>query len=108
MDDVPNRSAFRDYSMPNSNRYSNYSSSFSNSSENAQSRHMYKFTKKPSFTDESTSMTIANNLKDEKDKPDMELFLRYEREVQNEKRLINKVCQDRDLSDLILNLNQFK
>lgn len=67
MDDVPNRSAFGDHSMPNSNRYSNYSSSFSNGSENAQSRHMYKFTKKPSFTDESTSMTIANSLKGEKE-----------------------------------------
>ena len=91
MDDVPNRSAFGDHSMPNSNRYSNYSSSFSNTYENTQSRQMYKFTKKPSFTDESTSMTIIDNLKAEKECPNKELFLRYEREVQKEKKLINKV-----------------
>ena len=32
----------------------------------------------------------------------------WEREVQIEKRLINKVCEDRDLSDLILCLYQYK
>lgn len=40
--------------------------------------------------------------------PNRELFERYAREVQIEKRLINKVCEDRELSDLILNLHKYK
>jgi hypothetical protein len=41
-------------------------------------------------------------------KPNMEMFEHYQREVQIEKRLINKVSQDKELSDLILALNEYK
>jgi hypothetical protein len=44
----------------------------------------------------------------QRNEPDFELFARYEREVKIEQRLINKVCQDQELSDLILNLYKYQ
>ena len=62
---------------------------------------------KPSFEDQESSYMISRKPEDSQ-KPNMEVFERYQREVQIEKRLINKVSEDRELSDLILNLHQYK
>lgn len=36
------------------------------------------------------------------------IFNKYEKEIRIEQRLINKVCEDQDLSELILNLYKYK
>lgn len=40
--------------------------------------------------------------------PDLEIFQQYDKEVRIERRLINKVCQDKELTELILNLYKYK
>jgi hypothetical protein len=84
-----------------------YSDSFSQFSTypNGEERKRMKFTNNASYTDSCNSFSVDRPQRNE---PDFELFARYEREVKIEQRLINKVCQDQELSDLILNLYKYQ
>ena len=92
---------------PGKTRYSNSYSHFSNFPNTSDRISKAVKPTKPSYEDqESTYMVLGKS--DDSQKPNMEVFERYQREVQIEKRLINKVSEDRELSDLILNLHQYK
>lgn len=64
---------------------------------------------RPKYVDEENSYSVF-----EKDRqsptecPNPEVFEEYQRKVQIEKRLINKVSEDRELTNLILALNEYK
>lgn len=89
--------------------YSNSSSHFSSFPAAGISREKFKFSKNSSYTDTSNTFTVDSPRKAEGAKnPQQELFEKYEREVRIEQRLINKVCEDRELSDLVLNLYKYK
>lgn len=86
----------------NSNGYSNSYSSFST----FPSRSKYKSPSQHLFTDASSSYTF--NSEAGKKACDINLFQEYDNLVRTEIRLINKVCEDKDLTELILNLNKYK
>lgn len=92
------------------NGYSNSTSHFSNFPNIGTTRKMHKFSNNPSYIDHTNSISVSSQRKVEKTprKPNIELFEKYEKEVQIQRRLINKVCADRELSDLILNLYNYK
>jgi hypothetical protein len=87
----------------NNSKMSGYTSSYSSFSSYP-SRQKYKFSKKHEFTDDSSAYTFEA----EKKSQDINLFDEYDKVVRTEIRLINKVCEDKELTELILNLNKYK
>lgn len=68
----------------------------------------YKFTENnPNFTDESSSLTVPSSQVVEAAVA-QQRFAHYGKKIEAEKRMIKKVCEDEDLTDLILNLHKFK
>lgn len=89
------------------NGYSNSNSSISFYPAAATSTYpKCKFTNNHGFIDESSSLTLGTKAKLPSEA--LNNFARYQQKIGAEKRLIDKVCQDKDLTDLILNLHKFK
>jgi len=85
--------------------YSDSVSHFSNFPKVGIERKKMKFTDKPGFTDSSNSFSLGTK---DRQEPDFNLFRKFEEARRTEQRLINKVCQDSELSDLVLNLYKYK
>lgn len=90
-----------------SNNYSNDTSHFSSFPSQGVPRTKYKFSGKNNFTDESNSIWM-NGSNDARMPDHLAIFNKYEKEIRIEQRLINKVWEDQDLSELILNLYKYK
>lgn len=87
------------------NGYSNATSEFSSFPSQNAGRTKHQFTNKPDYTDSLTTFQLGKNPHKE---VNMDMFTATEREVRIEQRLINKVCADSELSNLVLNLYKYK